>query len=232
MRIHKKTLNGNSDSITTVGALFSYAKEVLGDSWSYNPSEDGTRLVLWKHGSNTKLYGWDYGTTNTKMVSDSTQVTGATIKSERTSLFSFTGVVFEMDSGSVAIGIINSSGKYEIWFLLIQFNGTYMDHEVYGVTMLAEATPAPIWTTATTNVGDCNHCSDGARSIGSGIYLHPVYDPVSGLTCSDIFGVQSMDIESNAKIGTVIKQGGTSYLAALDGAATGANLPSALFIKM
>ncbi len=78
------------------------------------------------------------------------------------------------------------------------------------------------------NIATINTCCHG--SIGSGIYLHPLYDPVSGLVSADIFGVQSMDSNIFAQNGTIIKQGGVSYMSMRGGKNLG--VESLLFVKM
>lgn len=241
MKIHTKTLDG--DTQYPGYAMLEYAKEVLGDAWTYTGnSSSGTATLSFKD-SNENLHGWRVpkGGGNTTLVSNgvSTSNTGALALP---SLPQFVGVVLETNSGSVGVGFQNDSGQYVILFLLTKFDGIYNSKDLYSVSTASRALSSSDYVSGkmmihgTVDIGECNHFSNAAGAyIGSGIYLHPLYDPISGLASSDIFGVKSAPSISCFDPGMVVKQGSTSYMAILSwfgGGDIGPNPRNVLFIKM
>lgn len=233
MKIHTKALTCDGTRIGSVDALFAYAKEVLGDHWIFTHSTSGSESKLVFRdptGSGDQGWTWVNNSTSPSLISDgvSTQTSakpdGASIAKEI-----FTGMVWEGDSGSVGIGWVSTQGLYATWYLLAKFDGSFLDKDVYCVSIAGSNRP-PIMVRGTTDIGNCNLYMDDP--IGNGVYLHPLLDPVSGLTSSDVFGVRSVDSKEYITNGMVVKQGSTSYMSVIPYWTDGVTMDGMVFAKM
>lgn len=229
MKIHTKTLNGHMSEVGSVNAVFEYAKEILGDDWTFTSSDTSPTLVF-NDPTGSGDHGWKFMlTTSPLVISNGTEKpTNSSFVDVSGKFGNFTGVVFEGTDGSVGIGYLDTAGKYNIWFLLIKFDGKYNGKDVYAVACSNSNGHGNIFIHGQIDIGLANQCTHGA--IGTGVYLHSLYDPVSGLTSLEVFGPQSMDSGEYAHSGTIVKQGSSSYISVLGGRTP--NVVSVLFFKM
>ncbi len=231
MKIHTRTLDGGGDNAHTVDVLLGYAKEILGDAWSFTPSEDGKNSrMFFRDPTGSGDHGWQFAAVNSSpyIISNGVFTPSGSWAAVSEKFGLFTGVVWESSGGSVGIGYQDGAGRYITWYMLIKFDGKYLGKDLYGAAVCEHNGRGAIMVHGNVNIATINTCCHG--SIGSGIYLHPLYDPVSGLVSADIFGVQSMDSNIFAQNGTIIKQGGVSYMSMRGGKNLG--VESLLFVKM
>lgn len=244
MDIHTTLLNGNGSDVDTTAALFDYAVTILGDNWAHTASGNAHKL-LFDDPTGSGTHGWISDPNNTilnnRLTMISNGVSYGNINGERISVFGafdvFTGLVWQSDGGSVGIGYKNDNGRYVTWFMLIKLNGQYNGSDVYAVaynrTFNSQNTAGgSILVHGVSDIRPFNECGHNNWSIGSGIYLQSLYDPISGLVASDIYGARSMPSDGYSESGTIIVQGGTSYLTVLGGPTGDKNPRNSLFVRM
>lgn len=230
MTIQTRQLNGNNDKQVTIKALMDFAKEVLGDGWTVlHDDQVNMDKLFYTDPTGSGDQGWGIPSNSPPWVfSDGTrQQTNSDTSDASVQLELFTGFVCEGSNGSIAVGFVDTDGKYKTLWLMIKFDGTYFDKNVYAVAVNKSDGSGNIFIHGNVDIGAVNHSSNSG--VGSGVYLHPIYDPVSGLSSSDVFGVRSMDSSLCAIPGTMVKQGNVSYMSMLG--YPGGNAANAIFIK-
>lgn len=238
MSIKKKVYEGGGGTVgSQLYKWFEVASELLGDDWELGNGLPAAGVLyggpyLVKNTPNG-YYGW-VGDNDSSgfgaVIAGSVYNTGISYDHILPNAVggSITCVVWEGDGGSVGIGNeIVAEGRIRIPLVAAKFNGT--DYYALGQQTVNSNNPGTsLFGKGGASIGAGLNMS--GNIIGSGVYLHSLFDPTFGGSCSDVLGVQCFDNVAYSRVGTIVKQGGSSYMSALGDGDNHIN--NILFIKL